>query len=503
MADAAPSRPMGLRMRQAAQRGVATTLWMAVALLLVAHFASPPDRTDSMVSTTWLSMGTPEPNHSADTGVRRHADASHKRMIQEWVPLHVARSWQEPGTAATEADARQWRGHVQDGYQKRRARDILEKTYGVIGNKPLGVAAYQPPPSPPADSPPPSPEDDKDFVVNGKLLTAGLDISCVQWAKDAKAAYEASILAVANVSGDVVSIQSFCREINTSARRRLQATAVTSLEITYLLKVHGTVATAQSVATSTNTAASNGTIAKLVQQQMGSTAFKPVAPPAPPCIVGVNCRSSPPPPRPPPPPTKIAQVYGDPRVIDFTGKRFNFQGKQGGTMPILSAGNGAAAVDLTAKLAVWAPRPKASTIMTSVTFRSARNTVLITQSRPAPTGRVPNPAYTLTATVTAADGTTTVLRAGTKKTSIQLPGLSVFAVHPARIVARAPTMAISVTEGKAGAYTGWLNTVVSVFGALSSPVGGVLRPSYIKSLQRAKALSVQSSIVASIGSAPV
>lgn len=297
------------------------------------------------------------------------------------------------------------------------------------------------------------------------------------------------MLSIANTTGNVVEITSFCLSAHgtvTSGRRMrsmLQEppAGTVTLEIVHMLRVRGSVAAAQKVVDSTAAAVKNGQFAAAVQTNMGgSVAFKPVAPPNPnpSCIVGITCRKSP-----PPPPVKHAMVVADPHVYDFIGKKSEYKGTPGGTMSILTAGNGKTSISLTAKLARWAPKSTA-TIMTSVTFKALGATVFVTQVRAKPTAP-----YKLAAKVTAANGTSVALAFGTKHTRVTLPGgLIVSAPTATRIALATPLIQVSVIEGVMGDVTmGWLDSIIFVRGRLPAPVGGVLGPSYVAASKRAKA----------------
>eukprot|EP00887_Chlorella_sp_A99_P008066 scaffold12.g8066.t1 len=411
----------------------------------------------------------------------------------------------------------------------------LDGSYVYIGGLDLTtgdnqIYQYGPdPPSLPPPSPPPPPA--SAFVVEVKVLTTGAGINCSLWTLEAKAAYEQAMLSIANTTGNVVEITSFCLSAHgtvTSGRRMrsmLQEppAGTVTLEIVHMLRVRGSVAAAQKVVDSTAAAVKNGQFAAAVQTNMGgSVAFKPVAPPNPnpSCIVGITCRKSP-----PPPPVKHAMVVADPHVYDFIGKKSEYKGTPGGTMSILTAGNGKTSIrqawaagrptygvgngarasdgalpcsrhracpafspsispfSLTAKLARWAPKSTA-TIMTSVTFKALGATVFVTQVRAKPTAP-----YKLAAKVTAANGTSVALAFGTKHTRVTLPGgLIVSAPTATRIALATPLIQVSVIEGVMGDVTmGWLDSIIFVRGRLPAPVGGVLGPSYVAASKRAKA----------------
>eukprot|EP00887_Chlorella_sp_A99_P002310 scaffold10.g2310.t1 len=357
------------------------------------------------------------------------------------------------------------------------------------------------------------------FVVEVKALTTGVGINCSLWTLDAKAAYEAAILGVANATGSVAGIVSLCRQLSGTAagtaagqgRGLLQAAAATTLEITHLLRTRGSLAAAQQVVSSTAAAVEGGQFAAAVQMNMGgSAAFKPLPPPTPnpSCIVGVTCRRSPP----PPPPAKKAVVVADPHIYDFMGRKRLGPDARGSPAPALRS--------LSAKLSRWAPQPSA-TIMTSVAFEALGATVAVTQARASPAAP-----YRLAARVTAANGTVFVLSYGARRARVALPGgLVVAAVSRTQVAARAPALQCSVYEAswgrRAGARRaalplpcralrarawwrcarqgvmggktmGYLNAIVVVRGALPAPVGGVLGPSYVSASMRAKGLSTNS-----------
>eukprot|EP00887_Chlorella_sp_A99_P003035 scaffold9.g3035.t1 len=285
---------------------------------------------------------------------------------------------------------------------------------------------------------------------------------------------QAALLAIAHATGSLPNVTSLCRQLNGTAsaavpsamhRGLLEASAAT-LEIVHLLNVRGSLTTAQAVVANTVSAIESGVFATAVQKWLGgSTAWKPLRTPHPSCIVNVTCRPS------PPPPAKKAMVVADPHVYDFPGKKSEYRGTAGGTMFILLAGEGAAALGLTAKLAAFEPSP-GSTVMTTVAFKAAGATVVFTQSRTQPGG-----AYKLAARITAANGTTVSIAAGTPMTAARLPGLGMLG----------------------GKTQGYLNAIVAVTGTLPSPVGGVLGPSYNALAMRAKALSTGAAAVASLG----
>eukprot|EP00887_Chlorella_sp_A99_P004334 scaffold15.g4334.t1 len=312
-------------------------------------------------------------------------------------------------------------------------------------------------------------------MVEVKVLTTGAGVSCSLWIKEAEAAYQAALLAIAHATGSLPNVTSLCRQLNGTAsaavpsamhRGLLEASPTTTLEIVHLLNVRGSLSTAQAVVANTASAIESGMFATAVQKRLGgSTAWKPLPTPHPSCIVDVTCPPS------PQPPAWNAMVVADPHVYDFLGKKSEYRGTAGGTMSILLAGKGAAAMSLTAKLAAFVPRP-GSTIMTSVAFKAAGATVVFTQSRTQPGG-----AYKLAARITAANGTSVSIAAGTTGPA-RLPGL----------------------VGILGGTTqGYLNAIVAVTSALPSPVRGVLGPSYNAQAMRVKALSTNTAVVASLG----
>eukprot|EP00887_Chlorella_sp_A99_P002389 scaffold10.g2389.t1 len=365
------------------------------------------------------------------------------------------------------------------------------------------------------------------------MLTTGAGISCSLWTKEAKAAYEAALLAIARATGSVADVTSLCRQLNGTptaappgATRRdlLVASAATTLEIVHLLKLYGPLSAAVCDGAHTERRVTCRPSPPPPANAMAPAKPPPpaknaVAPAKPPPPKSAMAPAKPPPPaknamvpaKPPPsaktatvpakpplakppPPAKNAMVATGPRVYDFLGKQSEYKGKAGATLSILLAGKGAAALSLTAMLEAYAPTP-GSTIMTSVTFKAAGATVVFTQSRTQPGG-----AYKLTAKVTANSGMVTLLAAGTATTAAQLPGLFVAAPSPTRIAAQTPAMLVAVEEGiLSGKTQGYLNVIITVTGALPSPVSGVLGPSFNAPTQHAKALSAKSAIVANIG----
>eukprot|EP00887_Chlorella_sp_A99_P004858 scaffold4.g4858.t1 len=238
--------------------------------------------------------------------------------------------------------------------------------------------------------------------------------TCAGWASSgAQAAYEAATAAAAGVPAPAVS--SNCTKAG--------PTITVSLFVTSDSLLEAAAAQRKVVASLTSTAFASTVAAAGVKGFVPSAATTA-------CIVGkTSCA-----------PSLRGDVWADPHVKTFTGQVFEYKGKPGATMAVLTAGTGPNAIrrDVSGLLAAWPPR-KGSTIITKATIRAFGATLVVTQIK-----RAGSKVHTLSAAVTAANGTQ--YKGLPVGACLVLPGPLVVRVGSAqRVVAVLPTMAVAVT----------------------------------------------------------